>query len=89
MDLLHHEGRFRLELVERQQGEDRLGGVGRGDAVEPDHLAAHGLGGEIGVHDGDLVAVAHGTQDIEQVRAEYRIDQLQQGVVLQIWWRDT
>ncbi len=49
----------------------------RAGAFGADEAAGVGGGREVGVDDGDLIGVAHGAQDRQQLGAEQRIDALQ------------
>ena len=76
---LHPERRIGHERVERHHRQHRLDGARGRNAAHDDRLAGDGLHGgrgrrKIGVDDGDLVAVTHAAQSVEQVRVQERID---------------
>src|SRR5690606_26974077 len=65
------------EAVERHQGQHRVDHIGGGVAIEADDIRAGALGGIVGIDNGNLVAMAHGAEGEQQVRADQRWDSLE------------
>jgi hypothetical protein len=67
------------ERVERHHRQDRGEYPARVGAVGPHQALRRAGGRKVRVDDGDLVAVAHGAQDRQEVRGEQRVDTDQHG----------
>ena len=72
-------GRMVDEAVERHHREDRADGFCRRRVVDPEQaaklgFARHRVGGEVGIGDHKVVAMAHGAQRVEHIGIQQWID---------------
>jgi hypothetical protein len=71
------EDRILHEIVDRQHAQHRVENRDDAVAIKPDQPPRILQPGIIAVDDGDLVAVAHGPQRRQQLRAQQRVKSLQ------------